>query len=220
MRSRTFSQAFGLILRASSCPRRQVSESSQRLSNLPWGNRRCGSSPCHLRCCACRACGSCCKPWRNRGGTIVSFSNGILNLTNWVGNVILPTLAGLFFVLAVLRFSRALAHYPAMYGGFLCLMGSGLVRTLATFTRQRSWNDPDVYWVSLVTLLNWIANVIMPLYAALEVAAGGVSLASGVGIHPPPKRQRTFLSAGLCLLLSGLLRLAEYFVAHGTGGVS
>jgi hypothetical protein len=24
----------------------------------------------------------------------------------------------------------------------------------------------------------------------------------------------------LCLLLSGLLRLAEYFIAHGTGGVS
>ena len=114
----------------------------------------------------------------------MSFSNGILNLTNWVGNVILPTLAGLFFVIAVLRFSRGLAHYPAMYGGFLCLMGSGLVRALETFTRQRSWNDPDVYWVSLVTLVNWIANVIMPLYAALEVAAGGLSLSVGDAYSP------------------------------------
>jgi hypothetical protein len=77
-----------------------------------------------------------------------------------------------------------------------------------------------VYWVSLVTLVNWIANVIMPLYAALEVAAGGVSLASGMRIHQTSNWQRHFLSAGLCLLLSGLLRLAEYFVAHGTGGVS
>ena len=149
----------------------------------------------------------------------MSFSNGILNLTNWVGNVILPTLAGLFFVIAVVRFSRGLTHYSAMYGGFLCLMGSGLVRALETFTRQRSWNDPDVYWVSLVTLVNWIANVIMPLYAALEVAAGGVSLASGMRIHQTSNWQRHFLSAGLCLLLSGLLRLAEYFVAQGTAGV-
>ena len=87
-------------------------------------------------------------------------------------------------------------------------------------TRQRNWNDSDVYWVSLVTLVNWIANVLMPLYAALEVTAGGVSLASGMRIHQTSNWQRHFLSAGLCLLLSGLLRLAEYFVAHGTGGVS
>jgi len=39
-------------------------------------------------------------------------------------------------------------------------------------------------------------------------------------IHQTSNWQRHFLSAGLCLLLSGLLRLAEYFVAHGTGGVS
>ena len=48
---------FGIILRASSCPRRPGSGSSRRLSNLQWENRRCGSSPCHLLCCACRACG-------------------------------------------------------------------------------------------------------------------------------------------------------------------
>ena len=149
----------------------------------------------------------------------MSLSNGILNLTNWVGNVILPTLAGLFFVFAVLRFSRGLAHSPAMYGGFLCLMGSGLVRMLETFSRQRSWNDPDVYWVSLVTLVNWIANVIMPLFAALEVAAGGVSLASNMRIHHTSNWQRHFLSAALCLLISGFLRLAEFFVTQGTGGV-
>jgi len=37
----------------------------------------------------------------------MSFTNGILNLTNWVGNVILPTLAALFFAIAVLRFARS-----------------------------------------------------------------------------------------------------------------
>jgi len=149
----------------------------------------------------------------------MSVSNGILNLTNWAGNVILPTLAGLFFVLAVLRFSRGLAYYPAMYGGFLCLMASGLVRMLETFSRQTTWSDPDVYWTSIVTLVNWLANVIMPLFAGLEVAAGGVSLAANMRIHHTSSWQRHFLSAALCLLISGFLRLAEFFVTRGTGGV-
>ena len=149
----------------------------------------------------------------------MSFYNGILNLTNWTGNVILPTLAGLFLVVAVLRFSRGLPYFHPMYGGFLCLMGSGLVRALETFASQRNWNDPDVYWISLVTLVNWIANVIMPLFAALEVVAGGVALATDIRVHYSSSWQRHFLAAGLCLLISGFLRMAEFFVAQGAGGV-
>ena len=34
------------------------------------------------------------------------FENGLLNLTNWLGNVIMPTLAGLFFAAAIYRFSK------------------------------------------------------------------------------------------------------------------
>ena len=148
----------------------------------------------------------------------MSFYSGILNLTNWTVNVILPTLAGLLFAFAVIRFSRGLAYAQPMYGGLMCLMGSGLLRALETFASQRSWNDPDVYWMSIVTLVNWICNVIMPLYAALEVTAGGLSLASDMRIQHTSGWQSHFLAAGLSLLLSGLLRLAEFFVAHGTGG--
>ncbi len=150
----------------------------------------------------------------------MSFYNGILNLTNWTGNVILPTLAGLLFALAVVRFSRGLAYSQPMYAGLLCLLGSGLLRALETFASQKSWNDPDVYWMSIVTLVDWTCNVIMPLYAALEVAAGGLSLVSGMRIHHTSGWQRHFLAAGLSLLLSGLLRLAEFFVAQGTQGVA
>ena len=150
----------------------------------------------------------------------MSFYNGILNLTNWAGNVILPTLAAVLFIVAILRFSRGQAYYQAMYGGFLCLMGSGLVRALETFASQRAWNDPNVYWISIVTLVNWVANVIMPLFAALEVAAGGVTLATDIRVHYSQSWQRHFLTAGLCLLISGLLRLAEFFVSQGAGGVT
>ena len=150
----------------------------------------------------------------------MSFYNGILHLTNWAANVILPTLAGLFFAIAILRFSRGLAYYQQMYGGFLCLLGSGVVRALETFASQRGWNNPDVYWMSLVSLVDWTCNVIMPLYAALEVTAGGLALASNMRVHHTSNWQRHFLVAGLCLLLSGLLRLAEYFVSHGGAGVT
>ena len=36
----------------------------------------------------------------------MSLSNGLLNLTNWLGNVIMPTLAGLFAATADLSFQQ------------------------------------------------------------------------------------------------------------------
>ncbi len=35
----------------------------------------------------------------------MSFYNGILHLTNWLGNVIMPTMAGLLFAVAIVRYS-------------------------------------------------------------------------------------------------------------------
>ncbi len=37
----------------------------------------------------------------------MNLSNGLLNLTNWLGNVIMPTMAGLFAAAAIYRFSKA-----------------------------------------------------------------------------------------------------------------
>lgn len=149
----------------------------------------------------------------------MSFTNGILNLTNWAGNVILPTLAGLFLAITVLKFARSEPYAASMYGGFLCLMVSGLLRAMETFASRRAWNDPDVYWISLVTLVDWICNVLMPVYAGLQVAAGALRIGVITRIHPTEGWMRHFLAAALCLLLSGLLRLAEFFITHGTAGV-
>ena len=150
----------------------------------------------------------------------MSFYNGILNLTGWTGNVILPTLAGLFLAIAVIQFSKGAAYSHAMYGGFLCLMSSGLLRAFETFAAQRSWNDPDLFWVASISLVDWICNVLLPLYAALQVAAGGMQLAGVTNRFQPISWMRHFAAAGLCLLMSGLLRLGEYFVTQGTGGVT
>ena len=150
----------------------------------------------------------------------MSFYNGILNLTNWAGNVILPTLAGLFFVVGVVNFSRTKEYSHAMYGGFLCLMASGLLRAMGTFSEQRAWNDPDVYSVAILTFVNWTGNVLLPVYAALQVAAGALDMTVNVRFQHSATWLRHFAAALLCLLISGILRLAEFFVQRGTGGIS
>jgi hypothetical protein len=38
-------------------------------------------------------------------------------------------------------------------------------------------------------------------------------------VHPTSGWLRHFVTAALCLMVSGLLRLAEFFVLQGTGGV-
>ena len=60
----------------------------------------------------------------------MTFLNGITNLTNWMGNVIMPTVAGLFFALAIIRYAKGYSHQYIVWAGFLCLMVSGLVRGL------------------------------------------------------------------------------------------
>ncbi len=150
----------------------------------------------------------------------MSFYNGILNLTNWSGNVILPTLAGLFIAIAIIQFSKGVGYTHAMYGGFLCLMASGLLRAFETFASQRNWNDPDLFWAALASLVDWICNVLLPAYAALQVAAGGLQLAGVTNRFQPISWMRHFAAAGLCLLVSGLLRLGEFFVNQGTGGIT
>jgi hypothetical protein len=99
----------------------------------------------------------------------VDFLTGMTNLTNWIGNVIMPTLAGLFLVFAILRAARNAPFQYAMYAGFLSLMVSGLLRAIETMSRQRAWNDPDQVWVTLLGLVNWSANVFLPVYGVLQV---------------------------------------------------
>ena len=73
----------------------------------------------------------------------MSFENGILNLTNWAGNVIMPTLSGLFFAIGLMRMVGPGQHQRWFWAGFLSLMAAGLLRGLETFSSQSSWNEPE-----------------------------------------------------------------------------
>ena len=49
----------------------------------------------------------------------MSFDSGILHLANWAGNVIMPTLAALFIIAAILQFSKGQEFSHSMYGRLL-----------------------------------------------------------------------------------------------------
>ncbi|MBV9081863.1 MAG: hypothetical protein JOZ62_04245 [Acidobacteriaceae bacterium] len=151
----------------------------------------------------------------------MTFLNGITNLTNWLGNVIMPTVGGLFFAIAIIRYARGYSHQYIAWAGLMCLMVSGLLRALETFASQTAWNDADVVWFTLRGLVNWMCNVFMPVYAVLQITEGILAY-GGIGhrLYPGMPWARHFAAAGMALMLSGLLRLAEWFVAQGTVGIS
>jgi hypothetical protein len=150
----------------------------------------------------------------------MTFDHGILNLANWAGNVIMPTLAAVFIISAILQFSKGQEFAHSMYGALAALVISGLTRAFETFASQAAWNNPDLYWLSLVTLINWVANVILPVYAASQVAAMALSLGVFSLVHPTSGWLRHCVTAVLCLMVSGALRLAEFFVTRGTAGIT
>ena len=151
----------------------------------------------------------------------MSFETGILNLTNWLANVILPTLAALFFAIGIVRFAGPGQHQHWMYAGFLSLMASGILRALEMVSSQQPWSDPDLYWISLLNVVNWVCNVIMPLYGVLQVVVGIMHFA-GIGhrVYQGGDWMRHFVAAAGCFMLSGIVRLAEWFVRQGTAGVN
>lgn len=148
------------------------------------------------------------------------FEAGLLNLTNWAGNVIMPTLAGLFFAGAIYHFSKGHPYSHLSWAGFASLMCSGLLRTLESFAQQAGPNDPDRYWISILMLVNWTGNVLLPLYGVMQVVMmvlHSVGVLERMNIGDPWVRNLT--AAMMCFGLSGLLRLAEFWIQNGTAGV-
>jgi hypothetical protein len=149
----------------------------------------------------------------------MSFDTGVLHLANWMGNVIMPTLAAAFIIIAIIQFSKGHDFSPMMYGALACLLVSGLTRAFETFASQAAWDNPDLYWIATRTFIDWVANVILPVYAAAQVAAMALRLGIFSLVHPTSGWLRHFVTAALCLMVSGLLRMAEFFVNQGTGGI-
>jgi hypothetical protein len=66
---------------------------------------------------------------------------------------------------------------------------------------------------TVLNLVNWVGNVISPVGAALAVVMAVVSYSQGRGVA------RWAITAGGLLVISGLTRLVEFWIANGTAGV-
>jgi len=150
----------------------------------------------------------------------MNFANGILNLANWLGNVIMPTVAGLFAAAAIFHFSKGRNYQHLAYGALAALMCSGLLRALESFANQAAWNDPNRYWISILALVNWAGNVLLPLYGVGQVVLAVTHYAGLLERMTVGEAWVRNLVAAMCsFLLSGLLRLGEFWIQHGTAGV-
>ena len=144
-----------------------------------------------------------------------SLQPGLLNLANWVGNVMLPIGAGLILAFGIYQFSKGYELERYIYGAMAALMGSGLLRLAEAISQQAT--DANQYMVMLLTLTNFVGNVLMPFYAAIEIVRlvlglGGVFERLAIG----DDWIRHGMAAMGALMVSGLLRLLEYFVANAS----
>src|SRR6266478_2524621 len=66
---------------------------------------------------------------------------------------------------------------------------------------------------TVLNLVNWVGNVIAPVGAALAVVMAVVAYSQGRGV------MRWSVTAAGLLVISGLTRLIEFWIANGTQGV-
>ena len=151
----------------------------------------------------------------------MSLDGAITNLASWAGNTIMPTMAGLFFASAVYRYSKSEAFEHHLYGGFAALTCSGILRAIEGFVQHAGATSADSYWIALMTLVNYTANVILPVFALTQLGAMAMHMGGVITeIYPGSTWIRKFIAAIGALSVSGILRLAESLVtqAHGIGG--
>ena len=151
----------------------------------------------------------------------MSLDGAITNLASWAGNTMMPTMAGLFFAGAVYRYSKG-APFEQLAIRRLCL--ADVFGNVARAGRLRSARRSDkrrCFWMATMSLVNWTANVILPMFALTQLAAMALHMGGVVSeIYPGSTWIRKFVAAIAALSVSGIMRLAESMVtqAHGVGG--
>ncbi|RXH53749.1 hypothetical protein GRAN_5087 [Granulicella sibirica] len=96
-----------------------------------------------------------------------------------------------------------------------------MLRALEGFVQHAGATNADAFWLASMSLVNWTANVILPMFALTQLAAMALHMAGVLSeIYPGSTWIRKFVAAVAALMVSGVMRLAESMVtqAHGVGG--
>ena len=129
----------------------------------------------------------------------MSLDGAITNLASWAGNTMMPTMAGLFFAGAVYRYSKGGQFEQLLYGGFASLMCSGMLRALEGFVQHAGATSADGFWMATMSLVNWVANVILPVFALTQLAAMALHMGGVIAeIYPGSTWIRKFVAANAC----------------------
>ncbi len=102
-------------------------------------------------------------------------------------------------------------------------MVSGFLRTAEYFFVSSGTTGSGMYEAGLLHLVNWVCNVIMPLYAVFCFARGALSYGGILEKSTIGEGWLRYVISGFaCLGISGIVRLLEYFVVRGNsiGGAS
>jgi hypothetical protein len=72
--------------------------------------------------------------------------------------------------------------------------------------------------MATTSLVNWVANVILPVFALTQLAAMALHMGGVIAeIYPGSTWIRKFVAAIAALMVSGMMRLAESMVTHAHG---
>jgi hypothetical protein len=143
-----------------------------------------------------------------------NFLTGLQGLTEWLGYLILPTLAGFCVVMAIKDYRDGKNGERSMIAAILCLMGPACALLISAWvTKAPAAPAPatDALSGALMNASNWLGNVILPLFAAYNVARG-VLQPQMKHFNSVQDQFHYFIVAFGCLSVSGILRLIEHFV--------
>jgi hypothetical protein len=150
--------------------------------------------------------------------TADTFSPGLISMANYLGNVILPICAALVIALGLYAYSQRSDGQRYIIGGIACLLVSGFVREAEFFIG--STTDSTMFVTGILGLVNWVCNVILPLYSVFCFSRGAMALGGFMDrFNIGDDWMRYFLTGAGCLSCSGIVRLIEYFVVQNSGGL-
>ena len=155
----------------------------------------------------------------NMNSTTDTFSAGLASMATYLGDTILPICAGLAIAFGIYAYSQRSDGQRYIIGALAMLLVSGFCRQAEYFFG--STTGSTMFMTGLLGLVNWVCNVVLPLYAVFCFSRGALAF-GGVFDHLNIGDDwgRYFLTGGGCLACSGIIRLLEYFVTNGSGGAN
>jgi hypothetical protein len=144
---------------------------------------------------------------------VANTHQALATLVSYMGNKIMPLLAGLFFAAAVINSGPRNDGGRYIKIGMAFLMVSGFCRLAEAMVVN---NGNGQLHEIIINVVSWVGNVALPIYGAFQVILVVVDYA--YQRHYTQYLFTRLTTALGCFLVSGLARLIEGWVIAGKSG--